>query len=228
MKFLKRNGPKKPAFWKTYESHFAEQWASKTRIVDLDFFVVDTETTGLDTRKDKLLSIAGLTMRRQTIYISESFDCFLPALGMQRTDAIPIHGIVPGNKIEQMELEPAMIQFLSMLKNKILVGHHILFDIKMINRTLASLGAGKLRNQYLDTAILAQRLETIKNLQLNQGISLDALCDYYDLKMYERHTAAGDAFLTSQIFCRQLREFESKGQNKLENLLQTPIKRYPY
>lgn len=228
MKLFKRNKSKKPAYWQAYNAHFAAPLSTKTKIVDLNFFVVDTETSGLDIRRDSLLSIAGLTLRQQTIYLAESFDCYLPSLDMRNTKAIPIHGILPGRKMEQLELEPALIQFLSLLENKVLVGHHILFDIKMINKSLASLGLGQLRNHYIDTAVLAQRLENIKAPAHNQGISLDVLCEYYGLKMHERHTAAGDALLTSLIFCRQLLEFESKGQNKLENLLQSPIKRYPY
>lgn len=228
MRFFKKHKAKVPEYWETYLTHFQTTTHPKTSIADLHFFVLDTETSGLDMRKDNLLSIAGLSLRKQVIYLAESFDCFLAAETMRSTKSVPIHGIVPSSKTEQIDLEKALIQLLTLLQNKILVGHHILFDIKMLNRALATLGAGKIQNQYLDTAILAQRLGTIQNLKQNQGISLDALCAHYGLKMHGRHTAAGDALLTSLVFCRQLNEFEAKGLNKLKNLLQAPIKTYRY
>lgn len=228
MWIFRKNRSNAPPFWKAYTARFDEKVSSKTAIEDLCFFVVDTETSGLDTRKDQLLSMAGLTLRKNTIFLAESFDCFLSTKEMAATSSIPIHGIVPGVKVGQITLESALIQLLTLLSNKILVGHHIQFDIQMINGALSSLGLGKLRNYFLDTAILAQRLGTIKNLDQNQGISLDMLCEFYGLKMHGRHTAAGDALLTSLILGRQLNEFESKGQNKLQNLLQGPIKTYRY
>lgn len=228
MWLFRKNRSNAPPFWKAYIAEFEEKISSKTAIEDLSFFVVDTETSGLDTQKDQLLSMAGLTLRKKTIFLAESFDCFLSTGDVKASPSIPIHGIVPGVKVGQVSLESALIQLLALLSNKILVGHHIQFDIQMINRALSSFGAGKLRNYFLDTAILAQRLGTIKNLDQNQGISLDMLCKFYELKMHGRHTAAGDALLTSLILCRQLNEFESKGQNKLQNLLQGPIKTYRY
>ncbi|GAB5551307.1 MAG: 3'-5' exonuclease [Saprospiraceae bacterium] len=228
MWLFKKNKPYIPAFWNKYIAEFNQKVSSKTTIEDLNFFVVDTETSGLDIRKDHLLSIAGLTLRNKTVFLAESFDCFLATSEEHSSKSIPIHGILPGNKLGQIGLETALSQLLALLSNKILVGHHIQFDIQMINRALSSVGAGKLRNHFIDTAILAQRLGTIKNLDQNQGISLDWLCRFYGLKMHERHTAAGDALLTSLILCRQLDEFESKGLNKLQNLLQGPIKTYRY
>jgi DNA polymerase-3 subunit epsilon len=228
MRFFRKNKVQAPDFWLTYEAYFEEKISLQTKFPALSFFVVDTETSGLDIRKDQILSIAGLSLQKEEIKLADSFDCFITHPIIRNRQSIPIHGILPKKSEQQQEMNTVIRQLLRLLQDKILVGHHISFDIAMINQVLLAMTGGKIKNTFIDTAILAQRLGTFPDRPFNSGISLDELCQFYNLKKHDRHTAAGDALLTALIFCRQLKEFESKGQNRLQNLLRAPIKTYRY
>jgi DNA polymerase-3 subunit epsilon len=49
--------------------------------------------------------------------------------------------------------------------------------------------------------------------------SLDELCIRYGIEMDDRHTAAGDAFLTAQLFLKLLKLAEKKGIRNFKDLL---------
>jgi DNA polymerase-3 subunit epsilon len=46
---------------------------------------------------------------------------------------VPIHGILKEGKEEKITETEAVIQFLGFIKDAVLVGHHVSFDVKMIN-----------------------------------------------------------------------------------------------
>jgi DNA polymerase-3 subunit epsilon len=54
---------------------------------------------------------------------------------------VPIHGILKQGKEEKKKTE-GIIQFLDFIKDAVLVGHHVSFDVKMINEGLKRMGLG--------------------------------------------------------------------------------------
>jgi DNA polymerase-3 subunit epsilon len=57
---------------------------------------------------------------------------------------VPIHGILKEGK-EKNNRDRGIIQFLDFIKDAVLVGHHVSFDVKMINEGLKRMGLGKLK-----------------------------------------------------------------------------------
>jgi DNA polymerase-3 subunit epsilon len=46
---------------------------------------------------------------------------------------VPIHGILKEGRRRKKYRNEAVIQFLGFIKDAVLVGHHVSFDVKMIN-----------------------------------------------------------------------------------------------
>jgi DNA polymerase-3 subunit epsilon len=116
-----------------------------------------------------------------------------------KTESVPIHGILKEGKEEKQTERDAVSQFLDYIKDAILVGHHVRFDIKMINTALQRMGLGKLKNRSMDTDLMYQKF---KGLQAEQRVSLDELCRVFKVPKSDRHTAVGDAFITALVFLR--------------------------
>jgi len=72
------------------------------------------------------------------------------------------------------------------------------FDIEMINAALKRMGLPKLKNKTIDTGILYKKLEGKKDSHFN----LDVLCEEFNIPKHDRHTAAGDAFITALLFLK--------------------------
>jgi DNA polymerase-3 subunit epsilon len=83
-----------------------------------------------------------------------------------------------------------------------------------------------LRNRHLDTGLLTLQLEqdgAFPEQAKLRHVTLDALCARFDILPYDRHTAAGDAFLTAQVFLRLLRLASRHGRATLGALLRRDL-----
>ena len=188
-----------PKFWETYLTYFEENQSKEKRYV-----VFDCETTGLDYKSDRILSIGAVAIQNNEIIVNDYLEVFLHQ-EVFKAETVPIHGILREGKEEKIVEAEAVIRFLEFVKDATLVGHHVDFDIEMINQSLARLDLGKLKNQSMDTDIMYQKL---KYLPYEQHTSLDELCTIYKIKKSDRHTASGDAFITALLFLKLKRKLE--------------------
>jgi DNA polymerase-3 subunit epsilon len=166
-----------PKFWETYLTYFDENQSIKKR-----FVVFDCETTGLDYRSDRILSIGAVAIENNQIIVGDFMEVFL-LQDVFNAESVPIHGILKEGKEEKIVEAEAIIRFLDFIKDATLVGHHVDFDIEMINQGLARLEVGKLKNQAMDTDVMYQKL---KYLPQEQHSSLDELCDIYKIRKSDR------------------------------------------
>jgi len=207
----RQNIPKAPFVLK-YES--LVQDIPKMRAIErLAFTVLDTETTGLNPKEDYILSYGGIKVKGYSIQINTSTEIYLNAPIIKR-EALKVHGIIP--KGELTPLNTFGEEVLAYIGADIVVGHHIGFDIAMLEKAIKPFGLYKIKNPVLDTYDLAVRIEKgprfDTNMFNNTGeYSLDQLCKRYGIEVDDRHTAAGDAFLTAQLLVKLLKEAEKKG-----------------
>jgi DNA polymerase III subunit epsilon len=188
-----------PKFWMRYLSYFEENQNKKKR-----FVVFDCETTGLDYKSDSILSIGAVAIENNQIIVGDFMEVFLIQDNF-KVASVPIHGILKEGKEEKIVEAEGIIRFLEFIKEATLVGHHVDFDIEMINQGLTRLGVGKLKNEFMDTEVMYQKLNYLSQ---EQHSSLDELCDIYKIRKSDRHTASGDAFLTAQLFLKLKKKLE--------------------
>ena len=142
-----------PQFWKDYLSGFKKQAENP---LSKRYVVFDCETTGLDPKKDVILSIGAIGIEGDAILVNDYFEVFLKQ-EVYRPETVPIHGILKTGKEEKITEPEAIIRFLSYIKDASLVGHHTNFDVKMVNEALKRLDLGKLKNKIIDTNDLYQK-----------------------------------------------------------------------
>jgi DNA polymerase-3 subunit epsilon len=102
----------------------------------------------------------------------------------------------------------ALQQFLKYLGDGIIVGHHIGHDVETFNAGYERHFGFRMPNPSLDTMALTLHLErdgAFASLPPIQQFTLDSLCTLFDIVPHDRHTAAGDAFITALVFQRLLR-----------------------
>ena len=189
-----------PDYWEEYVSHFEK--SQKQSLEQKRFVALDTETTGFDFDKDRLLCIGAISISANEIRVSETFEIYIQQEYFN-PETVEIHGIIRNTKIETVTEEDAIIQFLKYTKDAVLVAHHAVFDIKMINMALKRLGLPKLKNRVLDTVTLYDKTRIKSNiLQQRTTHTLDDIADNYTIDLSDRHTAAGDALITAFIFLK--------------------------
>ncbi|WP_149275499.1 3'-5' exonuclease [Pareuzebyella sediminis] len=206
-----------PVFWTDYEASFKEPLPDNLN--ELRFVVLDTETTGLNIKEDRILSIGALSLRGNTIAVNQIFEVYLYQ-HFYHAENVAIHGILREETNDRITELEALMQFLSFIGNSVLVAHHAGFDRTMLNEALKRHGMPKLKNKVLDTSILyRETLIASPLLQKRDHYSLDELADKFDISKKDRHTALGDAYITAIAFLKILEKLKSRRKFSVKRFL---------
>ena len=219
--FRRKPSPPPPPFWESYLEQVSRAQSNKLPLEEVRFVVFDTETTGLQYKTDRILSIGAVEVQGGQIRTHQALDCVLqqPEAFLSK-EAIPIHGILPGSSLQGLREGDALSAFLGFAGNAVLTGHHVTFDLAMLREALRRQGCGRLKNPTLDTRTLAIRLEKGRGATDPDAgrYSLDALCLRYDIPDSDRHTAAGDAYITAILLLKLLARLRKRGVKTLGEL----------
>jgi DNA polymerase-3 subunit epsilon len=181
--------------------------------------VLDSETTGLDTRRDRLITIGAVAVENGEIRLDDSFEVLLKL--DYNHSSVTVHGITRDEASKGMDEPAALELFLDYLRDGVIVGHHIGHDIQTLNVAYERHFSMQLKNRFLDTMDLTLHLTddgAFADRPMAKGFSLDALCDMFGISPHDRHTAGGDAFITAHIFLRLLSAARRTGRTSVASI----------
>lgn len=205
-----------PDYWQEYEQKFRTEPPAFSD--ETSYVVLDTETTGFHPRKDRMLCIGAIKISDNTIEVGSVFEEYLEQEEFN-PDSVEIHGILKNEKTARISEEEAIRKFLHYIGNSVLVAHHASFDIRMLNEALRRLQLPKLKNRVLDTGVLYRRTRINSNLvNRDRGYTLDEIAEAYDIDTRDRHTAAGDAFITAIAFLKIQGRLKTDSRLKMKDL----------
>lgn len=187
--WLKNINKEHPEFWKNYVSKFDKKSSR--------FVVLSTETSGLNPVKDVILSIGSFAVIDNSVVIGDSFETVLLQYKFLHDNGLSNEFIVESKMKKLGELE-AIKLFIDYIGNAVLVGHHIDFDVEMINAALERLDCGRLKNEALDIDVMYRKLEDINNKQF----SLNELSGIYNLPKSDRNSSSEDAYRIALLFLK--------------------------
>jgi DNA polymerase-3 subunit epsilon len=189
LEWIKNINKELPEFWKTYLAKFDKK---SNRYV-----VISTETTGMNPEKDVILSIGAFAVVDDSIFIGDSFEVILLQYKYLHDNRLSNEFIIESkmNKLAEPEAIKAFIEFIG---SSILVGHHVDFDVEMINAALEKLECGRLKNEALDIDMMHRKLNDITDKQF----SLNELSEIYKVTNTERNSSTEDAYKTALLFLK--------------------------
>ena len=158
--------------------------------------ILDTETTGLSTKDGhRIVEIACLELDN-LIPTKNSFHCYLNPERKVSEKALEVHGYTDEFLANKKKFNEIADEFLNFIKNKKLIIHNAEFDLSHLNNELKIVGKETLKNDVVDTLILA------RDKFPGSSISLDALCKRYRIDNSKRtkHTALIDCELLSKVY----------------------------
>ena len=187
--WIKNINKEYPDFWKSYLVKFE----SKSN----RYVILSTETTGLNPKKDVILSFGAVAVVDDIIRIGDNFEVVILQYKYLHDNGLSNEFLIE-SKLSKLA-EPQAIQALvDYIGNAVLVGHRIHFDIEMINDVLEKMECGKLKNEALDVEIMHQKLTDI----MNKSFSLEDLIKQYKLPLNERNSASDDAYSIALLFVK--------------------------
>lgn len=209
-----------PDYWKEYTESL--KTINNKSIEDSKFVVFDCETSGLDPKTDRILSMGAVTIYNNTIHVKDVFEKYLEQEIFKR-ESVAIHGLLKNGNYNQCKEDLAIKAFLKYIEGAIIVGHHINFDINCVNYALKRMGLPKLKNKTLDTSVLFKKTKhQVYSDVYNKVFSLDEICEELKVKKKDRHTAYGDAYITAIAFFKILGRLNRNNDLRLKDLFYVP------
>jgi DNA polymerase-3 subunit epsilon len=187
--WLKQINKESPDFWKAYLAKFGKK---SNRYV-----VLSTETSGMNLSSDVILSIGAFAIIDDSIHIKDSFEAVLLQYKFLHDNHLSNEFIIE-SKLPKLGESEAIKAFIDYLGNAVIVGHHVDFDVDMINATLDRLDCGRLKNEALDIDIMHRKLNDITDKQFN----LEELSATYNVSKSERNSSSEDAYKIALLFLK--------------------------
>ena len=178
-----------PEFWKNYQAKFDKK--------SNRFVVLSTETSGLNPKKDVIMSFGAVAVIDNTIVISDAFEVSIPQYKYLHDNGITNDFLLESSLPKLVEAQ-AVEKLIEYIGNATLVGHRIHFDVEMINESLEKIDCGRIKNEALDIEVMYKKLLDIND----KNFSLEELGTLFKLPKTDRISATDDAFTIAILFLR--------------------------
>lgn len=155
---------------------------ARKKIIEI---VLDTETTGLDYTKEKMVEFAAV--RLENGKIKDQFQTLINPQQHIRKSSIAIHGITPEMVEDAPTEEEVMPKILEFMGDYPMVAHNAIFDYSFINEAAKRVTGKGIENERIDTQQMFK--EIYPDLDAH---GLNALTDKFKVELKDHHRAMGD------------------------------------
>ncbi len=180
----------------------------KTPLEAARWVVIDCETSGLDARRDRLLSLGAVEVAGGRIALERAYSAVLRQAAPSAQANILVHGIGGEAQLGGREPGEALRGLAAFIGEGLPVAFHAPFDAEVLRRA-----DPPVKGKWLDLARLAPALfPKRKEKQLDDWLAAFAI------ECPARHDALGDAYATALLFLVLLAEARRQGVDTVEAL----------
>jgi DNA polymerase III epsilon subunit family exonuclease len=198
--------------------------AARVAIEDVEFAVIDTETTGMTAQTHRVVEVAVVVLDAAGNVLDEYSSLINPNRHMDQ-EVVRIHGITPAMASTAPPFHLVADDLLARLAGRVWVGHNASFDVRMIGQEFSRLDLPLPEISSTCTRSLASRAG------VGSG-SLSAVCASLGITHTESHSARGDARACAQAFAAMLKRLREQGARTLADLGcvtgPVPLASWPY
>ncbi len=167
-----------------------------------EYVCFDCETTGLNPKKDDIISIGAVIIKNNTIIASKKFVKYVKPKTKLQIDAIKVHHIRECDLDEAEEIEEVLKEFLEFVGSRTLVGYYLEFDIAMVNKYLINMLGIKLPQKSLEVSAIYYdwKIEAIPQGHID--LRFNTILNDLNIPQLGAHDAYNDAIMTSMMFLK--------------------------
>ena len=164
-------------------------------LVSARMVALDTETTGLDVNKDRMIQIGAVRFTGEQVLEGDKFESFVdPGIEIPPAST-EIHGITAQDLRGAPSFPDLKSKFDQWLGHSVVVGFATGFDLAILRREHQQASLEWRTPRFLDVAMLARQL-----LPTLPDYSLDTIAARLEIDIQNRHTATGDALAAAKVF----------------------------
>ena len=168
------------------------------------FLALDFETTGLDPRTDRILSMGCVPLEEGRIRLREARHCIVNAGIPLKGKSVAIHHITDAEAGRGCDLRQMMEALLPAMQGRILLVHYAAVERRFLHAAMESLYGAVLPFYVVDTMELERRRLSRANPHVKPAdLRLAACRARYGLPPHRPHHALEDAIATAELFLAQ-------------------------
>ncbi|MCS7149720.1 MAG: 3'-5' exonuclease [Caldimicrobium sp.] len=195
MYFLKR------WFYRRFNS---EEWSrfnwdldKNLPIYETTFVVFDTETTGLDLKRDEPIAIGAFKIKNCRLDLGSRFyELMKPSKGL--STSIKVHGITPKELEGVRPKSEVCLDFINYAKGCILCGFFVHIDLVMLQRVIKEEFGAAFCPPIVDIFDLLEEKDRSGNLE--------SIIKRFGLPTSLHHNALEDAYMSGMLFLKLIKE----------------------
>lgn len=161
--------------------------------------VLDTESTGLSTRKDRLVELAAIRYNLATRTVADSLHLLVNPKRTIPAEATKVHGITDADVADKPNFEEIADQLVGFVDSQRVVIHNAQFDVGLLDTELSRVKRPALSAVAAD---ITCSLRMARQVFRGKTVTLDALCDLFGIDRSHRttHGALIDCELLAEVF----------------------------
>jgi len=163
---------------------------------------IDCETTGLNPKKDDIITLAAIRVIGNDIFTSEGMHLTLRPNQPINGAAITIHRLRNCDVAHGLEPQEAIRQFLDFIGSSPLLGYYLEFDVALINRIVNPMIGINLPNQQIELS--ARYHDAVIGLIPQHHIDLrfETIRKKLDIPDLGAHDAFADALMVAMAYIK--------------------------
>ncbi|RXK02921.1 3'-5' exonuclease [Halarcobacter bivalviorum] len=167
-----------------------------------EYVCLDCETTGLNPRKDEILSIGAVHIKKNKIMMRKTLNIFVKPSKKITEESIKIHQIRPVDLQNGKDPNEAILELLDFIGNRPIVGYYIKFDIAMISKYTKKIIGVSLPNRQVEVSSMYFKTKKRSSDYEFVDLKFDTILKELDIPELGKHDALNDAIMTSMIFLK--------------------------
>ena len=171
-----------------------------------EWVTIDCETTGLDTRRDQIVSVAAVRIAGSRLLTSQRLELLVRPERKLNRESVRVHQLREQYVAHGLDPEQAMRRLLAFIGARPLVGYYLEFDVAMLNREIWPLLGVRLPQPMIEVSSMYYDW---KNRQLpphERGGTIDlrfaTMMKALDLPVRDAHDALNDAVMAGLAFVK--------------------------
>ncbi len=173
---------------------------------DGEWVTLDCETTGLDVRRDKIISIGAVRIVGDRLLTSQRLELLVRPERMMKAENVRVHRLRHSDVAQGLKPEDAMHRLLDFVGSRPLVGYFLEFDVDMLNREIWPMLGVRLPQPKIEVSAMYYDFKNRQQPPHLRGGNIDlrfaTMMQDLGLPLRDAHDAVNDAVMTGLAFIK--------------------------
>lgn len=173
-------------------------------IQDTKLIAVDFETTGLDPKKDKIISMGFCPIHNGVIRLADCLHIIIKTEALLKSANVAIHGLTDDVLNQGLSQKQALFKFIELTKDKVIVAHFHNIERRFLQKLAKQILGKTLPLSFIDSGWFAkQQMHRKQQPITTESLRLFNLRREQGLPNYKAHNALEDAISTAELHISQ-------------------------